>query len=192
MSGSPATLVARTLGYFVGAGALFAAAPSAWLILALASVGALAVALAERGRLRPWVDLAAGLAAAACAVLAGTPGSTATGLLAAGGTVLLAACAILPSATAPRARALPAGAAWLAAGALVALGVWLPAWLGTRGQLAPLDPATAPGLLVRVLGALALLAAALVAWTLVRGAGRKVAHHEAHDASTNGVVKPET
>ncbi|MCA1810922.1 MAG: hypothetical protein LC623_02800 [Halobacteriales archaeon] len=182
-------MIVRSLAYAAAVAALFAVSPGAWVLLALLPVGAIATALAARGRLRPWSDLASAAVAVAAAVLAGAPPGGLFGLAAVGAIVVLAACVILPSASAPRARAVPAGVAWLCAGAVVALAVWLPAWLATRGSLAPLDPLTGPGLLVRSGAALAALALAVVALGAVRRATRKLGHGEA-GAGTAGPGQP--
>jgi hypothetical protein len=169
-------VIVRSLAYAAAVAALFAVSPGAWILLALLPVGAIATALAARGRLRPWSDLASAGVAVAAAVLAGTPPAGLLGLAAVAAIVLLAACVILPSTSAPRARAVPAGVAWLCAGAVVALAVWLPAWLATRGSPAPLDPLTGPGLLVRSGAVLAALVVVLVAVGAVRRATRKLGH----------------
>lgn len=181
-------MILRAATYAAAVGVLFAAVPSAWGLLLLLPVGAAAVALAAGGRLRPWSDLAAAAAAVACAFLAGVPPGGPLGFAAVGAVVVLAAAVILPSASAPRPRVVPAGLAWLSAGALVGVGVWLPAWMASRGSPALLDPVTGPGLLVRSGVLVAALAIALVAWSALRRATRKLGQAPAVPGQRPGQV----
>lgn len=135
-------------------------APHLVVSIAMVPLCATALTVAASGRGRPWTDLGAIALAAVAVGLAGPLGLQADAAVAA---VVTAASVILPSPSAPKLHRGAVGLLWSGVLVVLAIAVWLPARLASKGSPALLDPASGAGLMSRSLAVLAVLAIAGVA-----------------------------
>lgn len=164
---------------------LFAAAAVAYAgpddVPAMAPIpfGALALVLAGRDKWRPITDLIAAASAIAIVAMGDQPLAQAEAVVA---LLALGTALLLPSVGAPA-----SGLASLPVLALAAAGVFLAIWQPAQdphGPVSLVDPTTAAGLFIRAWATIAVLAAAVLAWTgILRLVRRKPKPAHAADAA---------